>query len=96
MDPSHGCSDPGVSYKGFLKKNYNLTIALKVHIYLLNHSMTRSSDQTISLTERTNMANSMNADYFLSIHNNASDGRGFESHIYNDQVSKQTREAQKK
>ncbi|KGP73071.1 hypothetical protein N782_07460 [Pontibacillus yanchengensis Y32] len=99
IDPGHGGSDPGASYKGFLEKNYNLTIARKVRSYLLHHyqvnvTMTRTSDQTISLTERTDIANSINADYFLSIHNNASGGRGFETFIYNGQVSNQTKSIQ--
>jgi len=35
-----------------------------------------------SLNDRTNYANSINADYFLSVHINAGGGFGFESHIY--------------
>lgn len=44
--------------------------------------MSRTSDQTVSLTQRTNAANSWGADYFLSIHMNAGGGTGFEDYIY--------------
>lgn len=41
--------------------------------------MSRTTDKTVSLRERTNMANAWRADFFLSIHINAGGGTGFES-----------------
>src|SRR5699024_1627426 len=44
--------------------------------------MSRTTDKYISLTGRTNMANSWNADFFLSIHINAGGGTGYEDYIH--------------
>lgn len=44
--------------------------------------LSRTSDQYVSLSDRTNAANSWGADFFLSIHINAGGGTGFESYIY--------------
>ncbi|WP_456273006.1 N-acetylmuramoyl-L-alanine amidase [Bacillus sp. AK031] len=99
IDPGHGGNDPGATYRNFQEKNYNLSIALKVRDYLqknhdVNILMTRTTDTTMSLTERSNFANSRNADFYLSIHNNAAGGRGFESYIYNGSVSQETKNYQ--
>ena len=55
--------------------------------------MTRTSDTTVSLANRTSLANSRNADYFCSIHINAGGGTGWESYIYNGTVSQKTIDA---
>ncbi|WP_421382188.1 N-acetylmuramoyl-L-alanine amidase [Bacillus salacetis] len=99
IDPGHGGNDPGATYRNAQEKNYNLSIALKVRDYLQkNHNvnilMTRTSDITKSLNERSSFANVKNADFYLSIHNNAAGGRGFESYIYNGTVSQQTKNYQ--
>src|SRR5690625_5546526 len=52
--------------------------------------MSRTTDKTLSLTQRTNDANSWGADYFLSIHINAGGGTGYEDYIYNGSVSNKT------
>src|SRR5690625_7104248 len=44
--------------------------------------LSRTTDKTVSLSERTNEANQWGADYFLSIHLNAGKGTGFESYIH--------------
>lgn len=95
IDPGHGGSDTGATYKGFFEKTYNLTIALLVKAaleskYEVETVMTRSSDKTVSLKERTDFANATGADFYLSIHNNAAGGRGFESFIYNKPVPAET------
>lgn len=95
IDPGHGGTDPGASFRGDLEKDFNLTIALKVRNHLqANYEgtivLTRDKDQTMSLNERTNLANSTNADFFLSIHHNAGGGSGFESYIFNGTVPQQT------
>ncbi len=99
IDPGHGGADPGASYKGYTEKNINLSIAKKIRDYLEFHyhvdiMMTRSTDISVSLTERVNLANSSKADFFLSIHQNASGGSGFESYIFNGAILPQTKHIQ--
>lgn len=98
IDPGHGGSDPGATNGSYQEKNYTLRIGLKVRDYLLaNYQtdvlMTRTSDTTVSLANRTSLANSRNADYFCSIHINAGGGTGWESYIYNGTVSQKTIDA---
>ncbi|MCY7753647.1 N-acetylmuramoyl-L-alanine amidase [Bacillus haynesii] len=88
IDPGHGGTDPGASGNGLQEKQLTLQIALALRNILLNEyqnvsvQLSRTSDQTVSLTQRTNAANSWGADYFLSIHINAGGGTGFEDYIY--------------
>ncbi|MFG6149316.1 N-acetylmuramoyl-L-alanine amidase [Halobacillus sp. B23F22_1] len=96
IDAGHGGTDPGASFQGSLEKNFNLSIALKVQSHLqqnyeANIIMTRTRDVNLSLSARTQRANNANADFFLSIHNNAAGGQGFESYIFNGTVSAPTR-----
>ncbi|WP_335872615.1 N-acetylmuramoyl-L-alanine amidase [Bacillus sp. 2205SS5-2] len=100
IDAGHGGSDPGASFNGNFEKNFNLVIAQKVRDYLkenynVNIIMTRTGDQTFSLTQRSTIANLAKPDFFLSIHHNAGGGTGFESFIYNGIVSSQTQSYQK-
>ncbi|MGM0827454.1 MAG: N-acetylmuramoyl-L-alanine amidase [Bacillota bacterium] len=95
IDPGHGGADPGAVYKGYEEKTFNLLTALIVRDYLLanynvNILMTRTGNQTLSLTDRSNLANRSKPDFFLSIHHNAGGGTGFESYVYNGKVSSQT------
>lgn len=89
IDPGHGGTDNGASGHGLQEKNVTLTIALKLRDILNNnytgHSikMSRTTDKTVSLNQRTNMANKWGADYLQSIHINSGGGNGFESYIYN-------------
>jgi N-acetylmuramoyl-L-alanine amidase len=59
-----------------VEKTANLDIAQRVAVLLraagVQVTMTRISDQTVSLFRRTNLANSLHVDAFISIHNNAS------------------------
>ncbi|QAT53284.1 N-acetylmuramoyl-L-alanine amidase [Bacillus licheniformis] len=88
IDPGHGGTDPGASANGLQEKQLTLQIALALRNILLNEyqnvtvQLSQTSDQTVSLTQRTNAANSWGADYFLSIHINAGGGTGFEDYIY--------------
>jgi N-acetylmuramoyl-L-alanine amidase len=88
IDPGHGGSDPGALGNGLQEKNLTLQIATTLRDILLNEYegvsvlLSRTSDQTVSLSERTNAANTWGADYYLSIHINAGGGTGFESYIY--------------
>lgn len=88
IDPGHGGSDPGAVGNGLQEKNLTLQIALALRNILANEYqgvsllLSRTGDQTVSLTQRTNAANQWGADYYLSIHINAGGGTGFESFIY--------------
>ncbi|WP_147534444.1 N-acetylmuramoyl-L-alanine amidase [Bacillus marasmi] len=88
IDPGHGGSDPGAVGNGLQEKNLTLQIASAIRNILLNEYvgvevlMSRSGDQTLSLSQRTNAANNWGANYYLSIHINSGGGTGFESFIY--------------
>jgi N-acetylmuramoyl-L-alanine amidase len=79
IDPGHGGKDPGaISQDGRLKeKDLTLEIAKKLKTILetkdssLRVVLTRSDDRHLSLEERTAVANSADADLFISIHCNA-------------------------
>ncbi len=82
IDPGHGGRDYGAP--GYLKGVYEKNISLKVARRLANKIrkklnceviMTRNSDRNLSLEERTAIANTKNADLFISIHTNASRDR---------------------
>ncbi len=77
IDPGHGGKDPGAIGGGGLKeKDVTLRIARmlrdelssKIHTKII---MTRDSDVFIPLEERTAIANSRDADLFISIHINS-------------------------
>ncbi|MCR8847505.1 N-acetylmuramoyl-L-alanine amidase [Rossellomorea sp. SC111] len=99
IDPGHGGSDPGATNKGN-EETFNLLTALVVREYLVSNYnvkvlMTRTGDQTLSLSDRSNLANRSNLDFYLSIHHNAGGGTGFESYVYNGSVPTQTLSYQK-
>uniref|UniRef100_A0A7C5V3L3 AMIN domain-containing protein n=1 Tax=Caldicellulosiruptor owensensis TaxID=55205 RepID=A0A7C5V3L3_9FIRM len=85
IDPGHGGSDPGAIYTKMVdgkkvtynEKDFNLDISLRLKEKLKNRGyevyMSREKDEFVDLYDRTKMANSLNADLFISIHNNAID-----------------------
>ncbi|KMJ58175.1 sporulation protein [Bacillus sp. LL01] len=96
LDPGHGGQDPGAVYQRLPEKDVNLDIAKRVRTYLEKEyegkvMMTREGDSTVSLEARSNLANSVKADYFCSIHHNAGGGSGFESFRFNGSVSSETK-----
>lgn len=100
IDPGHGGADSGATSGENKEKTFTLSIGLAVRDYLQENYqtevlMTRTTDKTVSLKQRTDYANSKNADYFCSIHINAGGGTGWESYIFNGGVSEQTVQAQK-
>ncbi|MGG3912853.1 N-acetylmuramoyl-L-alanine amidase [Rossellomorea vietnamensis] len=100
IDPGHGGSDPGATYKGNEEKDFNLLTAVLVRDYLMSNYnvkvlMTRTGDQTLSLSERSSLANRSNLDMYLSLHHNAGGGTGFESYVFNGSVPTQTLSYQK-
>src|SRR5690606_1537612 len=103
LDPGHGGSDPGAVGNGLREKDLTLAIAKATEKYLKNYEgvsikLSRTGDTYPSLSARAKAANDWGADYFVSIHINAGEGRGtgFESYIFNGTVSSKTKEYQKK
>lgn len=90
LDPGHGGKDPGSSGNGIVERNITLDIALHIRSILNNNyenvqiKMSRTDDQTKTLQQRTNEANSWGADFYLSIHCNSFNGsaRGYEDYIH--------------
>jgi N-acetylmuramoyl-L-alanine amidase len=91
VDPGHGGIDTG-AVRGNIRES---EIALKVSALLaellredprFKVSMTRTSDESVALNERTRMARDLKADVFLSIHVNSSQdprARGKEFYFQN-------------
>jgi len=100
LDPGHGGRDPGGQGYKLNEKDVVLDIALKTAQILSDNyfgvdvRLSRTNDSFIELEDRAKMANDWNADYFVSIHTNAHDGtgtaHGFESFIFNGNVSNET------
>ena len=78
IDPGHGGRDRGAS--GYLKGVYEKDVVLKIAKQLAKKIrkelqcevfLTRTRDRYLTLEERTAIANTKNADLFISIHTNA-------------------------
>jgi len=88
LDPGHGGTDSGAVGNGLQEKALTLNIALQIRdILLANYSgvdirMSRTTDATVSLQQRTDDANAWGADIFVSVHINSGGGTGFESYRY--------------
>ncbi|UQX52276.1 N-acetylmuramoyl-L-alanine amidase [Cytobacillus pseudoceanisediminis] len=88
IDPGHGGTDPGAVGNGLQEKNLTLQIATRIKDILtleydnVSIQMSRTGDQTVSLSERTNAANVWGADFLLSVHINAGGGTGYEDYVY--------------
>ncbi|MDU4324444.1 MAG: N-acetylmuramoyl-L-alanine amidase [Clostridium celatum] len=89
LDPGHGGADSGATYKERRECDDVLRLALRVGEALKKNGenvyYTRVTDDTISLSDRSNKENSGNYDYFVSIHRNAYQpevAKGIETHIY--------------
>ncbi len=92
LDPGHGGHDSGaIGPNKLCEKDVVLDIALKLKEILSEDPnvevfMTRDKDVFIPLVERTAIANSKNADLFVSVHANASprkEARGIETYFLN-------------
>ncbi len=76
IDPGHGGNDPGaIGIGGMRETDVVLDISLEtrkvLQSYNLRVAMTRSDERTLSLEERTALANAAKAAIFVSIHANA-------------------------
>lgn len=95
-DKGHGGSDPGAVANGLQEKQLTHKIVEYAMSYLetnytgFEQRVTRTGDQTLTLSQRADMANAWNADVFISVHINAGNGTGFETYVYNGGVSSQT------
>ncbi len=92
IDPGHGGHDPGaIGKRGLEEKEIVLDIAKKLNGLIKKDMdveviLTRDSDIFIPLDERTAIANTKEADLFLSIHANASpnpNAKGIETYFLN-------------
>ena len=89
IDPGHGGKDPGAMDNGVKEKDVNLAVGLELQRQLAakgyNAVLTRATDIYLKLQERTDIANNLNADLFVSIHVNALPSKksmtGFEIYI---------------
>lgn len=99
IDPGHGGKDPGAIGRGGLQeKQVTLDVALKLKRLLetegLKVVMTREGDNFISLWKRAHIANNCKADFFISIHVNASRSQspqGFEAYCLSEAVDDEAR-----
>ena len=104
IDPGHGGEDLGaVGPGGLLEKDVVLAIGLELRTLLESQlgarvKLTRTKDIFVPLVERTELANRLQADLFVSLHTNASPNgkaKGFETYYLdnsNDQSSKKLAE----
>lgn len=92
IDPGHGGKDSGaVGINGIKEKDVVLNIAkeiLKINRNILNDTfdiyLTRYKDSLVSLSDRSRLANSLDADIFVSLHCNASQtqSKGIEVYVH--------------
>jgi N-acetylmuramoyl-L-alanine amidase len=75
LDPGHGGHDPGAKGRQLLEKDVNLDVGRRLNELLRQQGvptlMTRATDVFIPLYDRPKLANSRQADIFLSLHHNA-------------------------
>ncbi|WP_029761895.1 N-acetylmuramoyl-L-alanine amidase family protein, partial [Geobacillus thermodenitrificans] len=95
IDWGHGGSDPGAVGNGLREKDLTMKIGKMIGDMLGEYEgvqviYTRTDDRYLSLEERAEIANKAGADFFLSVHINAGGGTGFESYVYNGNVSQAT------
>lgn len=101
LDAGHGGEDSGAVGNGLYEKNITLSLTNRVGEILTKEfdgvtvKYSRTTDKTMSLSERTNAANKAKADYFMSIHVNAGGGTGYEDFVYNGRIQSTTESARK-
>ncbi len=101
VDAGHGGRDPGaIGRSGLREKDVNLDLAKRLGALLKKAGAqivyTRSSDRYIPLGSRVDIANSSEADFFVSVHANANRVRsmnGFEVYYVSPSVSDSKRAA---
>lgn len=96
IDPGHGGNDPGASGYGLKEKDLTLKISKRIQEILKGYDvkvkMSRTTDKSLSLKQRTDAANEWGADYVLSVHINSGGGTGFESFVFNGRLYEKTKD----
>ena len=90
LDAGHGGIEPGCEFSGVLEKDIVLSVTLLLQEKLedmgITVILTRDTDEDVSLSKRSEIANAADADCFISIHCNSytEDTRinGFEGYYY--------------
>ncbi len=102
IDPGHGGKDPGATGgRGTREKDVNLAAGLELARVLRERGdfdviLTREDDVFIPLSERSEIANSKDADLFVSLHCNAASNKresGFEVYSVSEKASDPAAEA---
>jgi N-acetylmuramoyl-L-alanine amidase len=115
IDPGHGGEDDGARAKQYYSKNkwreikekdIALSLSKKIHEQLqkkgFSSYLTRSVDRSVSLAERAEIAEKIEADLFISVHINSSEKsgpRGFETYYldnHEDSAVKKVEEVENK
>jgi len=84
IDPGHGGRDPGAIGANVAEKDVVLPISLKLGEYIEEHLpdveviFTRTGDEFVELHRRAEVANSNDADLFISIHANSNSNRNIQ------------------
>jgi N-acetylmuramoyl-L-alanine amidase len=78
LDPGHGGKDPGYCVSGHEEKKYTLLLALELKLQLakagFKTSLTRTTDEAVERAARPDLARRRNADLFVSLHFNSTEG----------------------
>ena len=81
FDYGHGGTDSGATLGKRYEKNDNLKLGKDVKKVLERHGVTvdetRKGDETVSLNQRSVIANRKNYDFFISFHRNAFNGKAY-------------------
>lgn len=97
IDPGHGGKDPGIELKDSSEKNLVLFIAKQIGQKLalkgLKVSLTRASDEDVSLKKRLSIENALKPSLFISLHLSSADyftfyTSPFKKNLSSDNVSK--------
>lgn len=96
LDAGHGGTQAGCEFDGILEKDITLSVTLLLKEKLEesggNVILTRDGDQDVGLDERCAIANTADADLFVSIHCNSytddTSIKGFEGYYYQDTEGK--------
>lgn len=91
LDAGHGGSDYGAIRSGINEKDINLDVAKRIQANLASHGvtvyMTRTTDDFVSLKDRTVITAEKKPEIFVSVHVNSCNGTeatGLETHYYHD------------
>lgn len=89
FDYGHGGEDPGATYNGRRESDDVLSLGKEIAAEVRKHGVvvdeTRTSDTTVSLSDRSNFENENIYDYFISFHRNAFEpekAKGVETYTY--------------